>query len=77
MTNENLLIVQGGGPTAVFNASLSAIISEASRLNSFGRIFGAKSGLLGLVRGDYVEIGGLSPRDLELLRVTSGEVLGA
>jgi ATP-dependent phosphofructokinase / diphosphate-dependent phosphofructokinase len=76
MTNGNLLIVQGGGPTAVFNASLSAIISEASRLNSFGRIFGAKSGLLGLVRGDYVEIGGLSSRDLELLRVTSGAVLG-
>ena len=32
---------------------------------------------MGLVRGDYVEIGGLSPRDLELLRVTSGAVLGA
>ncbi|WP_263366440.1 diphosphate--fructose-6-phosphate 1-phosphotransferase [Edaphobacter bradus] len=75
MTVGNLLVVQGGGPTAVLNASLSSIISEASQLKAFGRISGAQSGLLGLVNGDYVDLGGLSSRDLGLLRNTSGAAL--
>jgi ATP-dependent phosphofructokinase / diphosphate-dependent phosphofructokinase len=75
MMSGSLLIVQGGGPTAVFNASVSAIISEALRVSAFECILGAQSGLWGLVRGDYVDLGELSSRDLELMRVTGGAAL--
>lgn len=36
MTERNLLVVQGGGPTQVLNATLAAIVEEAQ--NKFGRI---------------------------------------
>src|SRR5579872_7279041 len=42
MLRTNLMIVQGGGPTAVFNASLAEIIVEAQRQPSVGRILGAR-----------------------------------
>lgn len=76
MTKGNLLIIQGGGPTPVFNASLSAIIVEAIHQKAFGQIYGAVSGLSGLVRGHYTEVGRLTSDDLGLLRLTPGAALG-
>ena len=76
MTKGNLLIIQGGGPTAVFNASLSAAIAESSRHDVFGRIYGSRSGLLGLVRGNYADLDRLDSRELRLLRASPGAALG-
>lgn len=73
----NLLIIQGGGPTAVFNASLSAAISEAFQLDRFERVYGAHSCFEGLVRGEYLDLGRLTPEDLKLLRRTPGAALGS
>ena len=53
----NLMIVQGGGPTSVFNASLSSAIEEATSQPGIGRIYGARYGMQGLVNGDIVELG--------------------
>jgi 6-phosphofructokinase 1 len=73
----NLMIVQGGGPTAVFNASLSSAISEAANQQKAGRVFGARYGMRGLVEDDIVELGQMTAGDLELLRNSPGAALGS
>jgi len=73
----NLMIVQGGGPTAVFNASLSSAISEGVNHPMLGRVYGARYGMQGLVKGDIVELGQLTDNDLEFLRCSPGAALGS
>lgn len=73
----NLMIVQGGGPTAVFNASLSSAISEAASQPAVGRVYGARYGMRGLVEGDIVELGQMTAGELELLRNSPGAALGS
>lgn len=77
MRAENLMIVQGGGPTAVFNASLSSAIAEGIRQPGIGKVFGARWGVKGLVQGDVVELGRMSGVDLHLLRNSPGAALGS
>jgi ATP-dependent phosphofructokinase / diphosphate-dependent phosphofructokinase len=73
----NLMIVQGGGPTAVFNASLSSAIEEARSQRGIGRIYGARYGMRGLVNGDAVELGRMSAEELALLHASPGAALGS
>lgn len=76
MTARNLLVVQGGGPTQVLNATLAAVVEEARASGRFGRIFGARMGLLGFADGDAVDLDHLSNPQLAALRVTPGAALG-
>lgn len=73
----NLMIVQGGGPTAVFNASLASVIAATISVSPSSKIYGARSGALGMAHGDFVELGGLSSDDLRVLRNTPGAALGS
>ena len=73
----NLMIVQGGGPTAVFNTSLSSAISEGVSQQGVGRVLGARYGMRGLVEGDIVELGQMTANDLEFLRNSPGAALGS
>jgi ATP-dependent phosphofructokinase / diphosphate-dependent phosphofructokinase len=73
----NLMIVQGGGPTSVFNASLASAIHEATSRPGIRRIYGARYGMRGLVSGDIVELGQMSPEDLRLLHDSPGAALGS
>jgi 6-phosphofructokinase 1 len=75
MTERNLLVVQGGGPTQVLNATLAAIVEEAQ--NKFGRILGAQSGVKGFVKNGAVDLGKLSAPQLDLLRASPGAALGS
>jgi 6-phosphofructokinase 1 len=77
MTAGNLMIVQGGGATAVFNASLSCAIAEGIRQQAIGRIFGAHFGVKGLVHNDIVELGQMTAAELQLLRNSPGAFLGS
>jgi 6-phosphofructokinase len=77
MSARNLMIVQGGGPTAVFNASLASAVGEAARVPGFGKVFGAKAGALGLSRGEVIDLTELPPSEVELLRDTPGAALGS
>ena len=76
MTARNLLVVQGGGPTQVLNATLAAVVEEARTSGRFGRIFGARRGLLGFAGGDAVDLDLLSSSQLAALRLTPGAALG-
>jgi len=77
MATGNLMIVQGGGPTSVFNASLSSAITEGTCQTRIGRVFGARFGMQGLVNGDTVELGQMTAAELRLLRNSPGAALGS
>ncbi|MGD1064787.1 MAG: diphosphate--fructose-6-phosphate 1-phosphotransferase [Terracidiphilus sp.] len=77
MTARNLLVVQGGGPTQVLNATLAAIVEEAQTYGGFERIYGAKRGISGFLRNEIVDLGKLQAADLALLRATPGAALGS
>jgi 6-phosphofructokinase 1 len=71
------MIVQGGGPTAVFNTTLAEVVAEALRQSSVGAILGARHGMAGLVRRDIVDLTGVTPQQLNVLRQTPGAALGS
>jgi 6-phosphofructokinase 1 len=72
-----LLVLQGGGPTPVLNASLFGVLEEARRGGRFEQVFGARFGMEGLIRGDWIDLSRLSQSDLDRLRLTAGATLGA
>src|SRR5215472_1571273 len=77
MRKSNLMIVQGGGPTAVFNASLAEIIAEAQRQHSIRSVYGSRSGIKGLIEDRIIDLSGVAAAELELLRWTPGAALGS
>lgn len=74
---NNLLIIQGGGPTAVFNASLAAIVHQHQTDNIGAGIFGARSGMKGFADDDLIDLSSLSAEVLIQLRDTPGAALGS
>jgi 6-phosphofructokinase len=77
MRRRNLLIVQGGGPTQMLNATLAAMVSEAQASGAFERIWGARSGLKGLLNGEGIDLGGMPAAEVEKLRTSPGAALGS
>jgi len=77
MPAENLMIVQGGGPTAVFNASLAGILTEALSQPRIGKIFGARSGMRGLAEAEILDLTNLQPDELVAIGNSPGAALGS
>lgn len=73
----NALVLQCGGPTAVVNASLAAVIAGCQAEFPNGRLWGARLGLAGLVAGDWVELTATPVPVLAQLRVQPGAALGS
>ncbi len=72
----NLLILQGGGPTPVVNATLAGALREAYA-DRKQKIFGARHGIEGLIEGKAVDLSGLTSSQLERLARTPGAALGS
>ena len=72
----NLLILQGGGPTPVVNATLAGALREAYA-NRKQKVFGARRGMEGLSHGEVVDLSGLTSGQLERLARTPGAALGS
>ena len=53
---ENLLIVHGGGPTAVLNASLYGAIKEAKKYGKLEHIYGAENGTGGVLEEHFLAL---------------------
>ena len=51
---RNIVIAQSGGPTMVINESLAGAAHAARKSGMFGKILGARHGILGILSGDYV-----------------------
>ena len=77
MAAENLMVVQGGGPTAVFNASLASILEEARSQPRIGKVYGARFGMKGLSSKDTIDLGRLGGAQVRALANTPGAALGS
>jgi ATP-dependent phosphofructokinase / diphosphate-dependent phosphofructokinase len=73
MAQGNLLVVQSGGPTQVINESLCAALEEPAA----GRIFGARRGFEGLIRGELVDLSSLTEAQRGRIRRSPGAALGS
>lgn len=72
----NLLIVHGGGPTAVLNASLYGAIKKAKKSEKIEHIYGADSGTGGFLKKKFIELEKIPEERLELLLQTPGTAIG-
>lgn len=77
MSPENLMVVQGGGPTAVFNTSLASILEEGLAQSRIGKIFGARAGMKGLPSGDAIDLSRLGRAEIASIAHSPGAALGS
>ena len=73
---ENILIVHGGGPTSVINASLYGAVKAAKKYKEIEPIYAAKNGTGGLMREELIELENVPDEKLELLLNTPGSAIG-
>ncbi|MDA0225591.1 MAG: 6-phosphofructokinase, partial [Proteobacteria bacterium] len=75
---RNALYAQSGGPTAVLNATASAVI-EASRAarGRIGRLYAARGGILGVLQEDLIDTSRESRAAIHALRHTPGAAFGS
>ena len=76
MAADGLLVVHGGGPTAVINASLYGAVDEALATPGVGRVLGALGGVGGITDGDLVDFGQVPREKLDLLPFSPSSAIG-
>lgn len=74
---DSAIVVHGGGPTAVLNASLVGIIEACHASPQIQRLYGARHGVHGLLRDDWIDLTALTPDLLARIRRAPGSVLGS
>ncbi|MBP8256746.1 MAG: 6-phosphofructokinase [Opitutaceae bacterium] len=72
----NVLVGQSGGPTAVINASLAGVVSEALNHECIEEVYGALNGVLGILQEDLIDLAAESQQAIRALRHTPGAALG-
>lgn len=73
---DNILIVHGGGPTAVINASLYGAIREAFRYPELGAVYGAVGGVDGIFQERFIDFRNQPSEQIELLPYTPASAIG-
>ena len=73
----NILVAQGGGPTAVINQSLVGAVLEARRFPQVGRMLGARHGVRGIVDEDLLDLSQETAGHLERVAATPAAALGS
>lgn len=73
--NKHILIIHGGAPTAVINASLYGAVMEARKLGA-ASVLGARGGSMGVLREDFCCLDTIPEERLSLLRQTPASAIG-
>jgi 6-phosphofructokinase 1 len=73
----NAVIGQSGGPTAVINQSLVGAIERLAPCRQIKRLLGAKHGVRGIVKEDFVDLRKVKPALLERVAQTPAAALGS
>ncbi len=71
----NLLVAQGGGPTAVINQSMVGVVLEARRYPQVERIYGAVHGVEGIVNEEFMDLTKETVANLEAVAATPSSAL--
>jgi ATP-dependent phosphofructokinase / diphosphate-dependent phosphofructokinase len=75
---KNVLYAQSGGVTAVINASACGVIETArAHPETFGRVFAARDGILGVLREELIDLDRESEETIAGLRHTPGGAFGS
>jgi len=72
----NVLVGQSGGPTAVINASVAGLITEALNHDCIEEVYGSLNGVLGILQEDLVDLAAESQQSIRALKHTPGAALG-
>ena len=72
----NALIVHGGGPTAVINASLYGAVMEAKAHPEIEHFYAAIGGSGAVLREEFLDLLTVPQEELELLKQTPGSAIG-
>lgn len=75
--NGNVLVVHGGGPTAVMNASLYGIIEEARACGRIDKVYAAMGGTVGILNEDLLDLLQFPEERLQLLPATPATAIGS
>ena len=75
VSNKNILIAQGGGPTNVINQSLVGIIQQERKYKS--KILGSINGVNGIINNRFISLNKVSEKDLKIIANTPGAALGS
>lgn len=71
----NVLIAQGGGPTAVINQSLVGVITECKKFREIDKIYGAIHGIDGILNENFVDLSQETSYNLENVANTPSSAL--
>lgn len=74
---KNILIAHGGGPTAVINSSLQGIIEAAHESGQVGRIYAARHGVEGILKGDLIDLTDVPAETVRRLAHTPASAIGS
>lgn len=72
----NVLVVHGGGPTAVINASLYGVLQEA-KAAGVEKVYGAMGGSEGILKEDFMDLLQVAEERLKLLLETPASAIGS
>lgn len=73
----NLVVGQSGGPTAVINQSVIGVVQEAMKHEAITGIYGARNGVEGVLREDFIDFRKETPENLERVAATPSAGLGS
>jgi 6-phosphofructokinase 1 len=73
----NMLIAHGGGPTPVINASLQGAVEAAKEQGRIGKIYGARFGAEGILKGDLLDLGSFPQAEIAKLKQTPASAIGS
>lgn len=69
--SRNVVVAMGGGPTPVINNSLRGIVEAAREFpERFARVYGARHGILGVLREELLDLSAQAQEEITLLRIT-------
>lgn len=74
---ENVLVVHGGGPTPVINASLYGVIKEAKESKNVHKVYGAMGGTGAIFKEDFLDLLTVPEEELKLLLQTPATAIGS
>lgn len=74
---DNVLVVHGGGPTPVINASLYGVIKEAKESGRVGKVYGAMGGTGAIFKEEFLDLLKIPEEKLRLLLQTPASAIGS
>ena len=74
---KNILIAHGGGPTAVINCSLQGAVEAARASGQVGKIYAARFGAEGILKGELIDLTDVPAETISRLRDTPASAIGS